>query len=647
MHHGRINSARVSPQGDVVVSVGSDRQVLRWSLADGTIQSSLEDIERPELSVLFLPGGDRYVTGGMDNVVRIWNCNDGNCLQTFEGHLAQINDLAHAGDLILSGSSDETVRVWDPQTGVCLQVFDGHSGEILAVAFSPDASLCASSGEDELLLWNPLSGQDVVALTGHDQAASSIIWSDDGRNLLTAGRDGQLRLWDVMTGYCLRTVEIDHGVQSLALSPDGRFALTGGLEGTMQLWDIRSRECLRSFEGHIGPILSVEFTPDGRRCISAGDDGTIRLWYLEWSIGQETGTDWNEQARPYLEVFLTRHTKGSARPRWKAEDFEALLHDLERRRLGRLDPDEVRRKLEAMAAQRMDPELNTIAVTRLPRRQGPAPASRRKAARARLVRRISLGSAMAALIMIVGWILSAGRLDINPRRAADIHRLAFEARIPYGITTGAIPNCSPRRFREYLDTFTRGRGEHFEIDAAAECLAQLKDGRAVSPLLDLFRPRTLENGQTFQPRLSGVSSDVLSILVAIGDEGCQQLKEGLVDELPSVRHTAAAALAAIGSERAVSTLVESAGDPEPVVRIAVSETLEFIAASEVIDEDEAFELFRTMSRDNYPEIRINVARELGVFTGSRPRELLEYLSEDIDRQVAQEAQIALARFDNN
>ena len=222
IHHGRVNSARVSPRGDIVISVGSDRQVLRWALADGTIQGALEGIDAPELSAVFLAGGDRCITGGMDNVVRIWNCGDGSCLQTFEGHLAQINDIATAGDLILSGSSDETVRVWDPQTGVCLQVFDGHSGEILAVAFSPDASLCASSGEDELLLWNPLSGQDIVALTGHDQAVSSIIWSDDGRNLLTAGKDGQLRLWDVTTAYCLRTIEIGHGVQSLALSPDGK-----------------------------------------------------------------------------------------------------------------------------------------------------------------------------------------------------------------------------------------------------------------------------------------------------------------------------------------------------------------------------------------------------------------------------------------
>lgn len=647
LHQAKVNCVRTSPFGETVLTVGADRRVLLWNLVDGTILRSFEPVDAPELSAAFLPEGDRCVTGGLDNVIHLWDLTGGTGIRTFEGHQAQVNDLAAAGSLILSGSSDQTARVWDAQTGVCLQIFDGHSGEVRAVAFSPDAQMCASCGEDELLLWDPLSGRDILALTGHEEPASSIAWSNDGRSLLSAGRDGQLRLWDVTTGHCLRTVEVGQGVASLAVSPDDRFVLTGGAKGAVQLWDIRSRRCLRTFEGHVDPVSSVAFSVDGQRGLSAGEDGTIHLWYLDWHTAPGSGTGWSEQARPYLEVFLARQSKGPDGPRWGNDDFRHLLDDLGKRRLGRLSANEVRRNLERMATEWNDRGSALSELTRITRHQRPVSATRRRAAKKKLLRKLTIGVALLPLILIIGYTISSRGLSIHPERAHTVRRSAFEARVPYGLVGDTAQTCDPGSFWEYLETFTEETADPFEVNAAARCLGRLQDPRAVAPLLDLLRPADPSDRSSFRgapPRLQRAEDDVISILTAIGNDGCAELREALIDEIPAIRRVAARALAANGSKRAVTTLVESAEDREPLVRIAVSQTLEAIAAGETIGTDRAFELFERMAQDTYPEVRANVALSLGIFRGSRPRRLLETLAQDIDREVRQAAETTLADF---
>lgn len=652
LHRGKVNCVRVGPSGNSALSVGADRQVLLWNLMDGRALCSIEPTDTPELTATFVSNIDQFATAGLNNVVHLWEIESGNLIRTFEGHQAQVNDLASAGSLILSGSSDGTVRVWDTQTGVCIQVFDGHSREIVAVAFSPDARMCASSGEDELLLWDPVSGRDTMALVGHKETPSAIVWSDDGRNLLSASRDGQLRLWDVSSGNCLRTIEVNQAVLALALSPDNQFALSGNETGAVQLWEIRSRRCLRTFQGHVGPVSSVAFSVDGQRGLSAGDDGSIRLWYLDWHTAPETATGWNDQAKPYLEVFLTRQSTGTEGPQWEEADFRTLLDDLGRRRLGHLSPEEVRRNLERMAAEWTDQSATATVIDRRTRHHRQASTSRRKAARKRLIRKAVVLFALIPLIILVWSTISSGRLRFDSERIHEVRQKALAARFPFAIESAPGTDCDPADFREYLDVFTKETTDYSEIAQAGQCLGQIQDSRAVAPLLALTRPvdpkspgasdkTPLGNRFDFLP---STREEILSILLAIGDNGCAELKEGLVDEASIVRTLSAKALAYQANEKSISTLLDSAEDREPVVRIAVSQALEAVASSGIVSPRGAFELFARMARDNYPEVRTNVALGLRIFKGSRPRDLLEELAQDLDENVRQAAQRSLLAY---
>ncbi len=228
-------------------------------------------------------------TSGSDKLI-MWEIGTGRCLQTFEGHTADVIAACFSpdGQQVLSASGRKTMKLWNVATGRCVRIFKEHAEFIGSVCFSPDGrnALSWSSDDNFAGLWDVGTGEFVRTLGGHSRGVYSACFSPDGRQVLSGSEDKTIKLWGVATGQCLRTFAGHKGgVLSVCFSPDGQHALSGSYDATMRLWVIETGQCVRIYHGHRRLVRSIALTSDGRHAISQGGDCNLNIWKLglDWS----------------------------------------------------------------------------------------------------------------------------------------------------------------------------------------------------------------------------------------------------------------------------------------------------------------------------------------------------------------------------
>src|SRR5258708_1994864 len=100
-------------------------------------------------SVAMSPDGQTLVSGGSDTTIKVWNVQTGQLLHTLSEHTGVVLSVAISpdGQALVSGSNDKTIKIWNVRTGQLLRTLSGHLKEVHSVAISP-SGLVASGDKD-------------------------------------------------------------------------------------------------------------------------------------------------------------------------------------------------------------------------------------------------------------------------------------------------------------------------------------------------------------------------------------------------------------------------------------------------------------------------------------------------------------------
>jgi WD40 repeat protein len=198
-------------------------------------------------------------------------------------HNSKVNEIAFSpsGDKVVSGGSDNAVKVWDVNSGALL--WSGtHPSQVNHVAFSPDGSKIASGsgiGDTgaQIKVWNAETGDNLWS-GNFMNAVQALEFSPDGNLIATGTNDrgmglGQAYVQDAETGDIVLSRDSLNEVNSLSFSPDGIY-LAGGIGNNMgeysgiYLWEIETEELIWQKEKD-GVVNHVEFSPDGMEIATA------------------------------------------------------------------------------------------------------------------------------------------------------------------------------------------------------------------------------------------------------------------------------------------------------------------------------------------------------------------------------------------
>jgi polyadenylation factor subunit 2 len=145
----------------------------------------------------FSPNDTKFVSAGDDNLIKVWNFNEGIEERVLTGHGWEVRsvDWHPTKGLIASGSKDNLVKLWDPRTSRCLSTLHFHKQTVGMVRFQPLSGnfLATASRDATCRILDLRAMKDFKILRGHEKDVTSIAWHPLHTSLIaTGGYDGAI-----------------------------------------------------------------------------------------------------------------------------------------------------------------------------------------------------------------------------------------------------------------------------------------------------------------------------------------------------------------------------------------------------------------------------------------------------------------------
>ncbi|EOD64303.1 P-loop NTPase fold protein [Amycolatopsis vancoresmycina] len=269
--------------GRQLVLLGGDGgTVVAWDLAKWTLKSFRTGQPDVVHALAVREGGDEFVAGGSDGVLRQWNIHSGLSKQLREIHdsgiLAVAIAAAAAPPIMVVAGGDGALARYRDEHKLAAQ-FSGHRGAVRAIAVSAEDDLVATGGADHTVrLWNR-SGDFEAELVEHRDTVTAIAtWPKDRTQLVSGGEDGLIIVWDRVGKVPVGKTPMDHEakVWAVAVDPTGRRIYSGGNDGKVIAWNAETHKRIgQPWVVADKAVSAIALSGDGTCAVFGSDDGRI------------------------------------------------------------------------------------------------------------------------------------------------------------------------------------------------------------------------------------------------------------------------------------------------------------------------------------------------------------------------------------
>ncbi len=296
LRHTGLSSFVLLPDGQTVLTAGTDRMLRYWNLATGTPTkvTQLQGKVGPGFLVTLSPDAKTLVARlGQRPLLQFWEVASGKELKTLPAPKGPLNFLTFSldGMTLAVGSGNRSVSLWDWQAGKERVVDMPHDLNAMYIppfhgSFSPDGKWLTAGGSQsqsvtvvEVATGRVAHRLDCIAMTARvsrdsKRLAVSCVELDQGK------WNAVIRLFDLSTGKETARIPSDsENYNNLAFSPDGNLLACTGAKGC--ILDLKKGRIVHALTGvpHV-----ATFTADGKSLVAAGGS---RLHVWDVATGKE------------------------------------------------------------------------------------------------------------------------------------------------------------------------------------------------------------------------------------------------------------------------------------------------------------------------------------------------------------------------
>ena len=202
-HKGGVAALAVmlNSRRKVIVSGGVEGELRVWDLKTRQLVSHLKEHAGPIVNIVPLSDGSRVLSCSTDRTFLTWDLDREVRLTAHIQKMGGLNRLALCADerRVLTVGKEKRVTVWDlGQTGPTAVISPAHADEATAIALSPDNSIFATGGSDQVVkIWSMETGLLITDCLGHSGTISDLQFSPDCKQLISTGLDGAIIVWNI------------------------------------------------------------------------------------------------------------------------------------------------------------------------------------------------------------------------------------------------------------------------------------------------------------------------------------------------------------------------------------------------------------------------------------------------------------------
>jgi guanine nucleotide-binding protein subunit beta-2-like 1 protein len=264
-HNHIIEDVCLSADGQYALTASWDKTLRLWDLNSGSSIARFKDHTHDVLSVSLSRNNRQIISGGRDKTIRLWNIY-GDCKfitpELQEWITCVKFGLSDDNSPIISTGYDRNVRVWDRQTFQQKYALTGHTGYVNTLSISPDCTLVASGGHDQVInLFDIPEGKFLYSLPAGD-IVNSLVFSPN-HFWLAAGTDSGLKI------FCLNQKKVIYDIKYQPHDLEEEQIASSNAAPEKKKRILKLPKC-----------RTVTFSADGAHLHAGFSDGYIRTWNI-------------------------------------------------------------------------------------------------------------------------------------------------------------------------------------------------------------------------------------------------------------------------------------------------------------------------------------------------------------------------------